>query len=97
MVPAIRCESSSGPLVLNNPTISQPLECEVRKSLHRIKLHTSTTFKSGTDADISLNLKVKKKDIDEPFEECLFEVKNHGNDRERGQTDIYFAKDLGKY
>ena len=82
---------------MNSTTISNHLKCELRQSLHRIKVHTSNDKGSGTDANIILDLKVKRKGDDVTMDRCngLF-IDNHGNDRKRGQIDKYFHKEFGK-
>ena len=75
------------------------LRCQYRRSLHRIKLHTSNKADSGSDYTIILDLRIMKKNgiENELLEECKgLLLDNYKNDRERGNIDHYFNKEFGK-
>ena len=72
------------------------LSCQFRKSLHRIKIHTSNEDWAGTDATVLLDLRIRETRTDKLLEECEgLLIDNYGNDHERGAIDFYFSGDYG--
>ena len=78
-------------------------ECGNSPSIWAVKFHTSEQKWSGTDNSVKMIFKIYQwidnngtKTI-EDLDECQTnDLNNAGNDRERGQTDIYTAKQLGE-
>lgn len=98
IVPSIMCNETK-PITLNSASIStSSLSCQYRKSLHRIKIHTSNEIWAGTDSTILLDLKVMEKKTNKLLGECKdLLIDNYGDDRERSQIDYYFSGDYGNY
>jgi len=77
-------------------------ECGSSPSIWAVKFHTSEGKWSGTDNSVKMTFKIYQwidnngtKTI-EDLDECQTNnLNNAGDDRERGQTDIYTAKQLG--
>ena len=99
IVPSIMCNGSN-PIVLGSEEFSASiLRCQYRRSLHRIKLHTSNKANSGTDYTIILDLRIMKKNgiENELLEECKgLLLDNYKTDRARGTIEHYFNKEFGE-
>ena len=75
-------------------------ECGSSPSIWAVKFHTAEGTWSGTDNDVKMTFKIYQNNSGtiEDLDECQTNSLDHSNynDRERGETDIYTAEQLGK-
>jgi len=97
--PSLVCDDDGREIIANKRRPSQRHgKCTSKSSVYKIKTHTSNRLGSGTDHNVRMTLKVFENEKDEkPKKECQTNwLDNAGNDRERGDTDIYGGEDLGE-
>ena len=75
------------------------VKCHKVPTMWGVKFHTSEGDQSrgaGTDGSVKMTFKVFEDGVVERFTCTTNELNNFGNDRERGSTDVYTSKQLGK-